>query len=268
MRSLLRVALALLLLAVLLTALSYSMLRAQGPALPSNLEGRRVMPETRAVSGAVANIDLNGPINLSLRQGAVPSLVVRGEQRLLGNIDTSEEGGILHIGTKGMLLNPRHPIQVTLVLPRLDQVSVRGSGDSSVNGFSGERIDVQLSGSGNLKFNGRYRQVSASLHGSGDMELNGGSSETVDITLVGSGNMTVVGSCRQFALDQTGSGDLDGEHMSADEANVELKGSGGVSLTALKSIAVTLRGSGGVNVFGNPSERHVTRSGSGDVSFD
>ena len=114
MRSLLRVALALLLLAVLLTGLSYSMLRAQGPAAPANLEGRKVATETRTVSAGVVNIDLNGPVDLTLRQGAVASLAVRGEQRLLGNIDTSGDGATLHIGTKGMLLNPRHPIQVTL----------------------------------------------------------------------------------------------------------------------------------------------------------
>lgn len=268
MRSLLRVALALLLLAVLLTGLSYSMLRAQGPAVPANLEGRKVTTETRGVSGGVANIDLNGPIDLSLRQGAVPSLVVRGEQRLLGNIDTSAEGATLHIGTKGMLLNPRHPIQVMLVLPRLDQVSVRGSGDSTVNGFSGERVEVHLSGSGSLKFNGRYKEVLASLHGSGDMELNGGSSDNVNVTLFGSGDMTVVGASKRFTLDQTGSGDLDGEHMAAEEAKADLKGSGGVALTVTKSIVLDLRGSGNVNVYGKPAERSITRNGSGDVSFE
>ena len=268
MRSLLRVALALLLLAVLLTGLSYSMLRSQGAAAPAKLEGRKVATETRPVSAGVLNIDLNGPVDLNLRQGAVASLMVRGEQRLLGNIDTSGDGTTLHIGTKGMLLNPRHPIQVTLVLPRLDQLSVRGSGDSTVNGFSGERIEVHLSGSGKLKFNGRYKDVLASLHGSGDMELNGGSSDNVNVTLVGSGDMTVVGASKHFTLDQTGSGDLDGEHMSAEDANVELRGSGGVTLTATKVIAIDLHGSGDVRVYGKPAERSIKRSGSGEVSFD
>ena len=58
-----------------------------------------------------------------------------------------------------MLLHHRNPLQVVLVLPSLESVSINGSGASTVNGFIGDKADVQLHGSGNLKFNGRYREV-------------------------------------------------------------------------------------------------------------
>ena len=50
---------------------------------------------------------------------------VRGEQRSLANIETIQDGRDLHIGTKGMLLNPKHRLQVELVLPSLSEVQVR-----------------------------------------------------------------------------------------------------------------------------------------------
>jgi hypothetical protein len=267
MRTLLKIGFGLLLLSFLLIGMSFSMLKAQGTSNRANPEGRMVASETRSVGAEVTQIDLSGPIDLTLRQGAVASLTVKGEQRLLGNIDTTQEGKLLHIGTKGMLLHHRQPLQVVLVLPSISKLSIRGSGDSTINGFSGDRVDVQLFGSGNVKFNGRYKDVSAAVHGSGDMEMNGGSSDTVDVALVGSGKVTVVGSCKQFKADQTGSGDLDAEHLAADASEVNLRGSGTSVVQAIKTAQVTVRGSGDVSVLGNPTERVVSKTGSGEVTF-
>lgn len=267
MRTLLKIGFGLLLLSFLLIGMSFSMLKANGTSNRSNPEGRMVSSETRPINTDVTEIDLSGPIDMTLRQGAVASLTVKGEQRLLGNIDTTQEGKVLHIGTKGMLLHHRQPLQVVLVLPSINRLNIRGSGDSTINGFSGERVDVQLFGSGNVKFNGRYKDVSAAVHGSGDMEMNGGSSEKVDVALVGSGQMTVVGSCKKFTADQTGSGDLDAEHLASDATAVNLRGSGTSVVQAIKTAEVTLRGSGDVSVLGNPTERVVNKTGSGDITF-
>jgi mannose-6-phosphate isomerase-like protein (cupin superfamily) len=267
MRTLLKVGMGLLLLAFMLIGMSFTMLRAQGTSNHGSIEGRAMATETRPIGADVTEIDLSGPIDMTLRQGAIASLTVRGEQRLLGNIDTTIDGKQLHIGTKGMLLHHRQPLQVVLVLPSIDKLNIRGSGDSTINGFSGDKVDVQLYGSGNVKFNGRYKDVMAAVHGSGDMEMNGGSSEKVEVALVGSGQMTVVGSCKEFKADQTGSGDLDAEHLAADATAVNLRGSGTSVVQALKTADVTVRGSGDVSVIGNPTQRSVNKTGSGDVVF-
>jgi hypothetical protein len=267
MRALLKVGFGLLLLAFMLIGLSYSILRAQGTAGTSNPEGRMIASETRKLDGVIGAVELSGPIDMTLRQGAVASLVVRGEKRLLGNIATAREGDTLHIATKGMLLHHRHPLQVVLVLPSIERVLVNGSGDSTVNGFSGDKVEVQLRGSGNVKFNGRYKDVTAGVHGSGDMELNGGNSDKVAVELVGSGQMTVVGAAREFKAEQTGSGDMNARHLTCEETRVELHGSGTSVVQARKTAEVSLRGSGDVTVYGSPDERNVNRTGSGDVSF-
>lgn len=267
MRALMKVGFGLLVLAFMLIGLSYSILRAQGTAGTANPEGRMIASETRKLDGKIDAVELSGPIDMTLRQGAVASLVVRGEQRLLGNIATAREGSTLHIATKGMLLHHRQPLQVVLVLPAIDSVQIDGSGNSTVNGFSGDKVAVVLRGSGNLKFNGRYKDVTASVQGSGDMELNGGSSDKVAVELLGSGQMTVVGAAREFKAEQTGSGDLNARHLSCEETRVELHGSGTSIVQARKAAAVSLRGSGDVTVYGSPDERNVNRTGSGDVSF-
>ncbi|MGH8854856.1 MAG: GIN domain-containing protein [Telluria sp.] len=266
MRALLRVGFSLLLLAVVLVALSYSMLRANGVAAAA--EGRQVSSETRPVPAGITAVDLNGPIDLTLRYGSTPSLKVSGESRLLGNVDVTQEGAILHIGIRGMVLRHRRPLEVELVLPSLASVTVDGSGESMVNGFSGERIEVRLEGPGSLRFNGRYRLVEASLSGSGELDLNaGGSIERVEAGLSGSGELTIVGGARELHATASGSGELDARHLRADTVKVGQTGSGRSTVQARESVAASISGSGDIDVYGNPAERSVSRTGTGSITF-
>jgi hypothetical protein len=267
MRILIKIGGALLLLAMLLIGLTYSFFRAHGTNGPVDPKARMVASETRNVGTGIETVELNGPIDMTLRQGAVASMIVRGEQRMLSKIETTQEGSVLHIGTTGMLLHHRQPLQVVLVLPSVANVKIHGTGDSTVNGFTGDKLQVQLHGSGNVKFNGRFRDVVAGVYGSGEMELNGGSSDKVVVELDGSGQMTVVGSCKEFKAEQNGSGDLDAEHLTADLAAVNLRGSGSSKSQAHKTAQVNLRGTGEVNIFGSPDNRSVSRTGTGEVHF-
>lgn len=267
MKLLFRTGLALVFLAVVLVGVTASMLKSTGSAKRAVPEMRDLGSETRSVTAEAANIVASGSINLTLRQGAVPSLIVRGEERLLGNVETVQDGENLVIGIKGMVLHHRNPLQVILVLPELNTLQLTGSGDTEVNGFNGEKIEVSLTGRGTLKFNGRYKHVNASLSGSGDMEMNGGASDEVEIEQVGSGDMTVVGSAKQFRAQKSGTGDLDAEHLAADDTVLDARGSGNAVVQARKKVEISIVGSGDVTVIGNPSERATERTGSGSIEF-
>ena len=268
MRTLFKVGISLLLLAFVLIGLSYGVLRTQGVSSPSNPAGRVLGSELRPLGKDIINVELSGPIDLTVRQGATPLLKVRGEQRLLANVDTRLEGNTVHIGTKGMLLHHRSPLQVELVLPALQQLEVNGSGDSTVNGFSAERFTLQLDGSGNVTLNGSFRQIIGAVHGSGNLNLNGGDSDSVLLQISGSGQITASGSSKSLKAALTGSGDLDAEHLASDQVSVNLSGSGTAHVFAKEVAKLILRGSGDIDVSGNPSQRTVNRSGSGDVNWN
>lgn len=247
MRALIKVGFTLLVLAFVLVGAAYAMLRAHGTSNPANPQGRMIESVTREVGKGVTEVELAGPIDLTLRYGPAPSLVIKGEQRLLGNIETSIDGKILHIGTRGLVLSRHHPLQAELILPALTSLAVDGSGDTRVDGFSGERVDVQLDGSGSIKFNGRYRQVETDLHGSGDMQLDFGNSNRVAAEVIGSGHMTLAGTCSELEAKVTGSGSLDAHHLRADQVTVRQLGSGNSSVSARKAVSVSISGSGDVD---------------------
>ncbi|MES2298196.1 MAG: head GIN domain-containing protein [Pseudomonadota bacterium] len=267
MRTLLKIGSGLMLLAFVLIGISYSALRskaAHGITAPGS---HMLTRQTRPINGEVVTVELSGPLDMTLRQGATASLTVHGEERLLPNVATTQDGKTLRIGTTGIMLMHRQPLKVDLVLPSIEHLIIRGSGDSTINGFSGEKLDMQLLGSGNVVFNGRFRQIAAGVRGSGDLELNGGNSDKVNVELAGSGQMTVVGSCKEFKAQQSGTGELDAKHMTAEKVSVDVHGSGNSNVQAKHSAAVTLRGSGDITVYGNPNERDVNRTGSGEVTW-
>jgi len=268
MRALLKTGFGLLVLALLLIAAFYSVLRAHGAGGASASPGSRlVATEKRPLGASIGTVDLSGPINLTLRQGTAATLEVRGEQRLLANVDTTVEGGVLHIGPRGILLRHRQPIEVTLVLPALEHLNISGSGETTVSGFSGERIDLNVDGPAGLRFNGRYREIDTTLHGSGEVELTGGNCERVNAEVKGTGRMTLVGASRALNAEITGSGELDARHLRAEDATLTHNGSGSSAVYATRQAQVTLAGSGEATIYGNPDRRAVSRDGSGSVSF-
>jgi hypothetical protein len=269
MRSLVKVGFGLTILAAILIALGAAMLRSGSTYKRSAVHqtGRIVDSDARAVTKSANTIELTGPIDLEVRQGSIPSLVVKGERRLLPNIYTSQEGSILQIGTKGMLLHHKQRIKVELVLPTLSGLDVRSNADTHITGFAGERIELFLTGAGKLVFDGRYKEIHAGVHGSGRMSVNGGNANQVHINLNGNGQMTLIGSTKELFIEQTGSSELTARDLAADKLHIEARGPGTISAYARKEANIDLNGNGEVSIYGNPDQRTVSRSGSGEVNF-
>ena len=265
MKQLFKVGLSMFLLALVLIAMSYAALRAKGISSPSSAAGRAVRSDTRPIPASITSIDLAGPIDLTLRRGATPSLKVSGEQRLLANVDTTVDGATLHIGPKGMLFHHRQPLQVEIVLPTLTQLEVHGNGNSKITGFSGDSFRLELAGSGDISFTGRYKQIEATVNGSGNLDINGGNSDSVTLEMVGSGRIVASGNTKLLRADLSGSGDIDAEHLPADKANVSLQGSGQSTVFIRDDAILNLRGSGDIHVHGNPRQRESQHSGSGEI---
>lgn len=267
MRSLMKTGFAMLVLAFVLIGVSFSFLRAEGIRGPSSAAGRMMGSEMHSIGTGIDAVELAGPIDMTLRYGPAASLEIRGEQRLLGNVEATRQGSVLRIATRGIVLRHNRPLQAVLVLPSLASVNVDGNGDSTIDGFSGERIEVNLDGSGSVKFNGRYRRIWAGLHGSGELEVMGGSSDSVEAEVVGSGGLTLLGNSKELRARCSGSGELDAQHLRADSVNVRQLGSGNSAVFARQALSAAVAGSGDIDVYGNPPTRSVSRTGSGDVTF-
>lgn len=225
--------------------------------------------ETRTVDARVVRVKLDGAIDLKLRQGAVPSLVITGDKKWLDKTTTIQSGDTLNIDTemRGLKMHHLPGLRAELTLPQLREVSSESVGSTEIRGFSGDEIDLVLDGAGSMKMNCNYRMVNASLGGVGSMHIAGIDAEGIDVHLRGAGYVTLVGRSKWLKAELGGLGGLDAEKFSVESVNLELSGLGNATVNAKTNANLNLSGMGSVTVYGKPLNRTVSVDGLGKVSW-
>lgn len=232
----------------------------------SSESARDVVSESRPVEAGIVRVNVMGPVDLKLRAGATPSLTLRGERRVLQEIATDREGTTLKIQPRSSF-NTKSNIVAELTLPKLEAVRLMGSGDAEISGFSGEQFKLDMMGSGDVRADVQYQELNAGLKGSGDLKLTAGNSERVELSIFGSGGITASGKAKAMTAKIMGTGGINARQLVADSTTVSIFGTGDAQVFAGSTVAVSSRGTGDVLVYGKPTQRAVSISGTGNVKF-
>ncbi|WP_208277740.1 GIN domain-containing protein [Massilia oculi] len=228
--------------------------------------------ETRAIDARVVRVKLEGVGDLKIRQGTTPSLILTGDARLLSRTTTSQRGDTLQIETEGrnsgFSFGRSSGLQAELVLPNLRAVSSESVGATTVSGFAGETLDINLDGAGSMYVSSsEYRTIKASLGGVGNLKIQGVDSETVDLSLGGAGYVTLSGRSKNLRAELGGLGGLDAQACTVEAVTLDLSGLGNATVNARSSANLSLSGMGSVTVFGKPANRKVALDGLGKVNW-
>lgn len=255
--------------AVALGAITYNMMSSNVKRSGKlSLVQQNSASEKRPVSNEITQVDMNGPFDLVIKKSDQASLTVQGEERLLPRVLVQQEGKVLHISTKGMLVTMNQTLRITLNLPGLTSLTQTGSGDTEVSGFAGNELTLNMTGSGDLSFSGQYQHTEIQNDGSGDTVLEAGNGERIDMVCGGSGDIEVVGKVNLFNVVLTGSGSIDAQRLITAQTEAISHGSGHLKVYAGKQINVISTGSGDVEVYGNPVKKVISKTGTGDVSLN
>lgn len=225
--------------------------------------------ETHSVDARVARVQLDGAVDLRIRQGSPAMLILSGDPRWLAGLTILQRGDTINIGGGGRrgLRLVQDPVRAELVLPTLREVSSEGLGATDISGFSGEELALALDGAGSMTVNVRYRLISASLGGVGSMQLDGVQSERIDLDLHGAGHVMLAGRSRLLRAELSGVGGLDARQFTAESVTLDLSGLGNATVTANGSANLNLSGMGSATIYGKPLNRKVSVDGLGKVSW-
>ncbi|MDB5804905.1 MAG: hypothetical protein JWN73_2227 [Betaproteobacteria bacterium] len=237
-----------------------------GPALAAPEE---TVTETRAIDARVVRVKLDGVIDLKLKQGPVPLLVISGDKRWVSKTTTIQSGDTLNIDTErhGVRIRQQSGVRAELTLPHLREVSSESVGWTDVSGFSGDELELSLDGAGSMKVVCNYKVVTATLGGVGSMNIQGVNSDGIDLNLRGAGYVTLSGRSKWLKANLGGLGGLDAQQFLSDAVTLELSGLGNATVTAKQSANLSLSGLGSVTVYGKPQNRNVSVDGLGRVSW-
>ncbi len=171
-------------------------------------------------------IEINGGCDVALTVGSPASLTLTADDNLLPYLVTEVRDGALVVEMKSGSYAPTTAMKLVATVPALDAMIVRGSSDAVLNGLTGERFTVQISGSGDVRASGKVGAVAAKITGSGDLRL------------------------------------LD---LEAREAVVEVSGSGDVDVWATEALVASIAGSGNVSYKGETAKVTKSIAGSGSI---
>lgn len=226
--------------------------------------------EARKVDARVVNVNLEGVINLTLKQGPVAALTLHGDKRQVEQVTLVQKGDTLIIDTethRGTLHFDQRDLRAELTLPNLNELVSGGVGKAEVSGFNGANLRLALEGAGTVDVRSQYRNVNVKLGGVGSMTVNAGDSDNVTLDLRGAGRMEVSGQSKLLKVSLGGIGSLNAQQLRADAIDVSMTGLGSASVYAKNNATLTLSGLGSATVYGNPAKRSASTHGLGSINW-
>lgn len=201
--------------------------------------------KTYPVSG-FSSIYLEGNGNVTLRQGN-PSVRIDGSANQLELVNVRVEDNVLHIERIGRVtFQPK--IDIVITLPRLVNFASVGIFDLETSGspLPGERVGIEISGSGNYNFNLGARHVSVSHDGFG--------------------NVTLVGLAETLTAEVNATGSFDSRNLLTEDVSISVNGVGGASVHASRRLEARANGIGSITYRGNPLTVERRARGIGRIS--
>ncbi|KGO93561.1 head GIN domain-containing protein [Flavobacterium subsaxonicum] len=197
--------------------------------------------------GNFENLDVTGSFNVILEEGATGNITVEASDNIAPYIITEVNGNTLSISTKkGMRFRASKGNKVTIHIPfkTLNEIKLTGSGCITSDKTIASNTKIHLNGSGNI-----------TLH------VN---SAKTDALVTGSGSIKLVGLSEHFSCRVTGSGSIKATELESDNVEADVTGSGSLKVLSNKIIKGRITGSGSIAFAGEPQERDLKKTGSGD----
>ena len=196
-------------------------------------------------------VEVNGPYQVSLTVGRSSTARASGTIEALDRIELEVQGTTLRI-------HPNHsawggypgrpeggPITITLTTQQLRSAIVNGAGQLSIDKARGLRLDLSVTGSGELQ--------------AGTIDA-----DTLSLALLGSGRMKLAGKAKAVRGEFHGSGSLEADALTTSDAQIVGDTAGSVRLAATRTATVISTASGDVTILGSPACT-VKLSGNGSV---
>ena len=190
-------------------------------------------------------IEVNGSMDVEIARADVQAVEVEAQANIAELLKTEVKNGTWIISTSEGYSTDK-PFIIRIRVPSLDMVHINGSGDvKSADVFEAEKIDLAISGSGDIVFATKASTVRTAIDGSGDIRITG--------------------SCTRLNAAIAGSGDVKASELRTIDLHVDIAGSGDLSANASGAVDVSIAGSGDVVLASKPASVNEHIAGSGSV---
>lgn len=210
-------------------AVNLTIVQGPTPSLTIQCRDKSYLPKVlTTVSGRVLTIDTE-PTFIS-QVGGVTTIIKGAVQQFHGSVLGGVSGRNIRIGGGNVCVtNIASPTaEVTVVLPEVTGLRVKGAGKITYRGFRQEELGLEISGSADVELEGVADRLEAEISGSGEVSAFG---------------------------------------LSVKTAKLRVSGSGDIRATVTNTVRARVSGSGKIKIAGNPTDKDTDVSGSGKIKF-
>lgn len=186
-----------------------------------------------------------GPDTVLVRDGATLDIDVSGDEAAVEALRFSIDKDTLAITREKNSWKDKGNATITVTLPKLQGLTVAGSGDIDVASMKDE-AEVTIAGSGRAKVADlTASKLDMTIAGSGDFEA-AGAVQSLDMTIAGSGRAQMAG-LKVDKADISVAGSGEAEFSSDGKVDASIVGSGRVTVLGRANCTVSAVGSGKLN---------------------
>jgi hypothetical protein len=205
----------------------------------------KVVTQTRTVS-EFTGIKVGAGIDVFLTQGEPQHVEVEADENLQEWIRTEVEGDVLHIFTDKTIRLAKTK-RVNITCKTINKIDVSSAGDvTGLSRFKTNKLDIDMSSAGDLKF-----EVEA---------------DEVEISLSSAGNAELKGLTRVLKADLSSAGDLNAFELEAKIGDVTVSSAGNARVFVTDEASFRSSSAGNINYKGEPKIKEIHTSSAGSVN--
>jgi Putative auto-transporter adhesin, head GIN domain len=141
-----------------------------GGCLPAGVKGEgQAVAEPRTV-GPFTRLEADRGVDIRISFGATPSVEVRAQSNIQRIVTTNVEGGTLRI-TAIKELDPAVSIEVAIVTPKLDSLSLAAGATAAIDNVNAARLEVAVEGGAEVQATGAVGTLRLDASGGGQAHL-------------------------------------------------------------------------------------------------
>ncbi len=222
--------------AILMVTMACSITRRTPTPLPqSNAEDQNVLVSEMRQLSAFTRIDMDGGAKVNLVQGNEHSIKVEGSPRVVDQVVTEVNDGVLEINFRDRMLfeNWGESLTLTITFKDLSDFRLDGGVELIADGLNLENLSVTINGGASVKMN--------------NLLLN-----TLGMTLLGGGDIQVFGIAESQNVKVSGGTNYQAEDLKSANVSVEIIGAANVEVWATERLNLDLAGAYSVSYWGSP----------------
>ncbi len=212
----------------------------------TTISGSGNVVSTPVPAPGFSKIEVGSAFHVSVTHGKNDSVTVRVDDNLVGRLDVGVSGNTLHIGLEPGTSVSDATLEADVTARALNGIGLSGASTVRLAGiFTGDRLDVTMSGASHLN---------------GEMRVTGSSME-----LSGASNVTLTGSASQLTVKESGASKLAAERLMASDLTIDLSGASSATVFVTGTISAGVSGASALRYRGNPSFTRKDTSGASTI---